>query len=97
MKESQCQCIKIKDYMQKNIQKGAYKDDKIGSENCSAKQFHVSKMTVRQTLLSLQQEGLIYTAPKKDVYVQKQKSLRTLDGLQSFGKNVSCLEGDISL
>lgn len=96
MKENQYQYIKIKDYIQKNIQKGVYKDDRIESENCLAKQFHVSRMTVRQALLSLQQEGLIYTVPKKGAYVQKQKSLKTLDGLQSFSEDVSRLEGDIS-
>ena len=46
MKENQYQYIKIKDYIQKNIQKGVYKDDRIESENCLAKQFHVSRMTV---------------------------------------------------
>ncbi len=84
MKENQYQYIKIKDYIQKNIQKGVYKDDRIESENCLAKQFHVSRMTVRQALLSLQQEGLIYTVPKKGAYVQKQKILKDVRWITEF-------------
>lgn len=93
MSEKEYLYIKIKDYILDNIQNKKYKDGKIESENQLAKKFHVSRMTVRQALLSLQQDGIIYTAPKKGAYVRDENSFKTLDGLQSFSEDVANLQG----
>lgn len=94
MNERQYLYIKIKDYILSNIQNKAYKDGKIESENQLAKKFQVSRMTVRQALLSLQQDGVIYTVPKKGAYVRDKNSFKTLDGLQSFSEDVASLNGE---
>lgn len=93
MKEKQYLYMKIKDYILDNIQNKVYKNGKIESEHQLAKKFQVSRMTVRQALSSLQQEGVIYTAPKKGAYVREEDSFKTLDGLQSFSEDVASLQG----
>lgn len=94
MKKKQYLYMKIKDYILDNIQNKVYKDGKIESEHQLAKKFQVSRMTVRQALLSLQQDGVIYTAPKKGAYVRDENSFKTLDGLQSFSEDVASLQGN---
>lgn len=93
MSEKEYLYVKIKDYILDNIQNKAYKDGKIESENQLAKKFQVSRMTVRQALLSLQQDGVIYVVPKKGAYVRDENSFKTLDGLQSFSEDVASLQG----
>mgnify|MGYP003275610164 CR=1 FL=1 len=93
MSETEYLYIKIKDYILDNIQNEVYKNGKIESENQLVKKFQVSRMTVRQALLSLQQEGVIYTVPKKGAYVRDESSFKTLDGLQSFSEDVASLQG----
>lgn len=93
MSEKEYLYVKIKEYILDNIQNKAYKDGKIESENQLAKKFQVSRMTVRQALLSLQQDGVIYVVPKKGAYVRDENSFKTLDGLQSFSEDVASLQG----
>lgn len=90
------QYLKIKDYILKNIEMNKYKDGKIESENELVHLFDVSRMTVRQALTSLQQEGIIYTLPKKGSYVSKKEKFKELDGLHSFSEDVKKLKGNIS-
>ncbi|WP_455682960.1 GntR family transcriptional regulator [Thomasclavelia sp.] len=93
MSEKEYLYVKIKDYILDNIQNKVYKDGKIESENQLAKKFQVSRMTVRQALLSLQQDGVIYVVPKKGAYIRDENSFKTLDGLQSFSEDVAGLQG----
>ncbi|MEG0275908.1 MAG: GntR family transcriptional regulator [Coprobacillus sp.] len=87
---------KIKEFIYQNIQDNVYQNKKIESENSLSKMFNVSRMTVRQAILSLQQEGVVYTIPKKGTFVSDKKRLKELDGLRSFTEDVSRLEGETS-
>lgn len=80
---------KIKDYIIENIELGKYETGKIESENQLCKQFCTSRMTVRQALISLQEEGYIYTVPKKGSFISKKKSIKELDGLRSFSEDLN--------
>ncbi|MEG0365200.1 MAG: GntR family transcriptional regulator [Coprobacillus sp.] len=90
------QYTKIKEYIYQNIQKDYYINKKIESENSLSKMFDVSRMTVRQAIQSLQQEGLVYTLPKKGTFVSEKKQFKELDGLRSFSEDVSRLDGQTS-
>ena len=92
----QFQYLKIKEYIVSNIQNHYYPDDKIESENELARKFGVTRMTVRQALSALIQEGIIYTVPKRGAYVQRKMSFKELGGLQSFSEDAAHLEGQIS-
>lgn len=87
------QYLKIRDYIIKNIKDGKYENNKIESENVLKQKFNVSRMTVRQALETLKQEGILYTVPKLGVFVQDKEKFKSLDGLQSFSEDVAGLEG----
>lgn len=80
---------RIKEYIIDNINHGKYQTGKIESENQLCQQFSTSRMTVRQALISLQDEGYIYTLPKKGSFVSKKKSIKQLDGLRSFTEDMN--------
>lgn len=90
------QYTKIKEYIYQNIQRDYYLNKKIESENSLSKLFDVSRMTVRQAIQELQQEGLVYTLPKKGTFVSEKKNFKELDGLRSFNEDVARLEGKTS-
>lgn len=79
---------RIKEYIIDNISQGKYQSGKIESENQLCQKFSTSRMTVRQALISLQEEGYIYTLPKKGSFVSKKKSIKQLDGLRSFTEDM---------
>ncbi len=77
--------IQIKNYLQLQIQTGAYPvGARLPSERELAEQFNVSRMTARQALLLLGREGLIYTRVGKGTYVSPPKFDQDLDALRSF-------------
>lgn len=82
---------KIKEYILSNIKLGKYTDYKIESENQLCQKFSTSRMTVRQALASLQDEGYIYTIPKKGSFVSLKKPVKQLDGLRSFTEDMDCI------
>ena len=84
---------RIKEYILETIKQDGYPDQKIESEHTLTKQFGVSRMTVRQALQSLQQEGIIYTVPKKGAYVNKKDKFKELDGLKGFSEDAARLQG----
>lgn len=81
----------VRDYLIKNIDEGIYDNKKLESENELSKRFGVSRMTVRQALISLQSDGYIYTIPKKGSFVSNKKNFKELDGLRSFSEDVAQL------
>ncbi|NPV66005.1 MAG: GntR family transcriptional regulator [Anaerolineae bacterium] len=77
--------IQIKNYLQMQIQTGAYPvGARLPSERELAEQFNVSRMTARQALLLLAREGLTYTRVGKGTYVSPPKFDQDLDALRSF-------------
>lgn len=79
---------KIQNYIISNIDHEKYPTGKIESEHQLCKLFSTSRMTVRQALNALQEEGYIYTVPKKGSFVSKKKSIKHLDGLRSFTEDM---------
>ena len=80
---------KIENYIIDNIQHEKYIKGKIESEYELCKKFNTSRMTVRHALTELQDQGYIYTIPKKGSYVSHKKNIKELDGLRSFTEDFS--------
>lgn len=78
----------IKEYIIDNIQKNQYPTGKIESENQLCQKFSTTRMTVRQALIALQDEGYIYTIPKKGSFISQKKLIKQLDGLRSFTEDM---------
>lgn len=60
--------------------------DRIPSENQMVEMFGVSRITVRQALQELENEGLIFRVHGKGTFVSKPKAFQDLTTLQSFGE-----------
>lgn len=66
--------IQLEKILRRNIEKGIWKEDaKIPSENELSREYEISRMTVRQVLTKLNQEGLIYRVPGKGTFVSSNK------------------------
>jgi GntR family transcriptional regulator len=69
------------------IMDGTYQPhQQMPSENEMVALFSVSRITIRQALTELQNEGLIFRIHGKGTYVSKPKAFQDLERLQSFGE-----------
>lgn len=66
--------VQLEKILRRNIEKGIWKEDaRIPSENELSREYEISRMTVRQVLTKLNQEGLIYRVPGKGTFVSSNK------------------------
>lgn len=63
-------------------------DEAIPSEREYAEQFQISRMTVRQALTNLVNEGLLYRKKGKGTFVNNRKVEQILQGLTSFSEDM---------
>lgn len=77
----------IKDHLRERILDGSYKPhEQMPSESEMMATFGVSRITVRQALNDLQNEGLIFRIHGKGTFVSKPKAFQDLGKLQGFGE-----------
>ncbi|MEO7560549.1 MAG: GntR family transcriptional regulator [Nitrosospira sp.] len=77
----------IKDILRERILEGTYKaHQKLPSESEMSTLFDVSRITVRQALSDLQNEGLIFRIPGKGTFVAKPKAFQQLTQLEGFAE-----------
>ncbi|GAA0085930.1 GntR family transcriptional regulator [Clostridium sp. CTA-7] len=81
--------IKIYDKILKNIQEGIYREEnKLPNETKLAKQMGVSRMTLRQSLKMLQEDGFIESRKGVGNFLRNQDSLISV-GLEQVGEVLS--------
>lgn len=79
--------IQLSNHLADAIAKGEYAvGDKLPSENGLCQQFGVSRITVRQALQRLAQQGLIYSVHGKGSFVKAPSVSNELDRIVSFSK-----------
>lgn len=77
----------IKAHLRERILDGTYKPhDQMPSESEMIASFGVSRITVRQALNDLQNEGLIFRVHGKGTFVSSPKAFQDLGKLQGFGE-----------
>ena len=77
----------IKDILRARILDGSYQPhQQMPSESEMIATFNVSRITVRQALNDLQNEGLIFRIHGKGTFVSKPKAFQDLGRLQGFGE-----------
>ena len=77
----------IKDILRARILDGSYQPhQQMPSESEMMASFNVSRITVRQALNDLQNEGLIFRIHGKGTFVSKPKAFQDLGRLQGFGE-----------
>ena len=77
----------IKDMLRERILDGTYQPhQQMPSESEMIASFNVSRITVRQALNDLQNEGLIFKIHGKGSFVSKPKAFQDLAKLQGFGE-----------
>lgn len=73
--------------MRERILDGTYKPHEcLPSESGMSNLFGVSRITVRQALSDLQNEGLIFRIPGKGIFVAKAKAFQQLMQLEGFAE-----------
>lgn len=86
----------IRDYLLARIVDGSYPpNSQIPSEHDLGEQFSVSRITVRQALNQLQQEGLIYKVHGKGSFVSRPKAFQNVSRLQGFAEAMSGMGHEI--
>lgn len=81
--------IQIKEHLQMQIRRGVYgAGDRLPSERELAQQFNVSRMTARQALQALAQDGFTYSRVGKGTYVSPPKFDQQLRALTSFSEEM---------
>ena len=77
--------IQIHDQIKANIENETYKiGDRLPSERELAKQFGVSRMTLRQAIQTLADEGILERKIGSGTYVARQKVQEKMSGTTSF-------------
>ncbi|SFW13700.1 GntR family transcriptional regulator [Nitrosovibrio sp. Nv17] len=77
----------IKDFLRQRILEGSYRPhQQLPSESEMSAIFKVSRITVRQALSDLQNEGLIFRIPGKGTFVAKPKVFQHLAQLEGFAE-----------
>lgn len=80
----------IAEFIQKQIENGELKPgDSLPSEREFTETFHISRMTVRQALTQLENNGLVHRIQGKGTFVSKQKIEQPLQGLTSFTEDMT--------
>lgn len=86
----------IREYLLDRIVDGTYPPhSQIPSESELGEQFNVSRITVRQALTQLQQEGLIFKVHGKGSFVSKPKAFQNVSQLQGFAEAMTGMGHEI--
>jgi GntR family transcriptional regulator len=81
--------LQIKEVLKQRILDGVYRPhQKLASENELMAAFGVSRITVRQALRDLHNEGLVFSAQGKGTFVSKPKATQSLESLQGFEESM---------
>lgn len=81
--------LQLEEQLEQAINKGVYKPgDKLPSENEMCAQFHVSRITVRQTLSMLMQKDLVYSVHGKGTFVKVPAINHELSSIVRFGTSL---------
>ncbi len=84
--------IQIHDQIKANIENNTYKiGDRLPSERELSKQFGVSRMTLRQAIQTLADEGILERKIGSGTYVARQKYKRKMTGTTSFTEIMNSL------
>lgn len=79
--------VQIRDNLRRKILEGSYViHERLPSENELMNAFGVSRITIRQALRDLHNEGLVFSAQGKGTYVSKPKAVQNVQRLQGFGE-----------
>lgn len=77
--------LQIRDALQQQILDGTYaQHQKLASENELMALFRVSRITVRQALRELHNDGLVFSAQGKGSFVSRPKAIQSLQTLEGF-------------
>ena len=77
--------IKIHNQLRRDIENHVYKvGDRIPAERQLAEQFKVSRMTLRQAIKTLEEEGILERRLGSGTYVANQKVQEKMSGIMSF-------------
>ncbi|WP_428908860.1 GntR family transcriptional regulator [Niallia sp. Krafla_26] len=80
----------IVERIQKQIANGDLQPgDALPSEREFAEKYHISRMTVRQALTQLENDGYIYRIRGKGTFISEHKIEQTLPGLTSFTEDMT--------
>jgi GntR family transcriptional regulator len=86
--------LQLKDSIAAEIRAGGYRShQRLPSERELANQFNVSRMTVRQAMLELVRDGMIYTRVGKGTFVAAPKIDQQLRALTGFSQEVRARGG----
>ncbi len=86
--------IQLKDSLVADIHAGRYRaHQRLPSERELSDQFQVSRMTVRQALLDLARDGVIYTRVGKGTFIAEPKIDQQLRALTGFTQDVQARGG----
>ncbi len=81
--------LQLKSHLQTQIEDGVYgKDGRLPSERELAQQYNISRMTARQAIQALMQDGFIDTRVGKGTYVRDQRIDQDLRHLTSFTEDM---------
>jgi GntR family transcriptional regulator len=81
--------VQLKDSLAAEIRSGRYRaHTRLPSERELSDRFHVSRMTVRQSLLELARDGVIYTRVGKGTFVAEPKIDQQLRALTGFTQDM---------
>ncbi len=79
--------VQIRDTLRQRILGGQYAPhERLPSESALMSTFGVSRITIRQALRDLHNEGLVFSAQGKGTYVSKPKAVQNVQRLQGFGE-----------
>lgn len=79
--------VQIRDSLRRQILEGHYQvHERLPSENAMMKSFGVSRITIRQALRDLHNEGLVFSAQGKGTFVSKPKAVQNVQRLEGFGE-----------
>lgn len=77
--------VQIRENLRQEILEGNYAPHaRLPSEKSLMGQFGVSRITIRQALSDLHNEGLVFSAQGKGTYVSKPKAIQNIERLQGF-------------
>ncbi|MDL0431438.1 GntR family transcriptional regulator [Marinobacter sp. TBZ242] len=79
--------VQIRDSLRRQILDGTYQvHERLPSENEMMSVFGVSRITIRQALRDLHNEGLVFSAQGKGTFVSKPKAVQNVQRLEGFGE-----------
>lgn len=79
--------VQIRDSLRRQILDGNYEvHERLPSENEMMNTYGVSRITIRQALRDLHNEGLVFSAQGKGTFVSKPKAVQNVQRLEGFGE-----------